>query len=75
MRMPVIYQIRIEEQLGDGWAEWLSPLAIQQDGAGGTTLSGTVRDQAELFGLLMKISNLNLTLVAVERIAEPLRPD
>jgi hypothetical protein len=71
MRTPAIYQIRIEEQLGNEWAEWLLPLAIQQDPAGGTRLSGTVRDQAELFGLLMKVCNLNLTLVAVERIALP----
>ena len=49
----------------------MAPLAIQRDPAGGTTLSGAVRDQAELFGLLMKVCNLNLTLVAVERIAAP----
>jgi hypothetical protein len=71
MRTPAIYRLRIEEQLGDEWAEWLLPLAIEQNPAGGTMLSGTVRDQAELFGLLMKISNLNLTLVALERIARP----
>jgi hypothetical protein len=73
MRTPIIYQISIEEQLGDHWAEWLSPLVIQRNPAGGTMLSGAVRDQAELFGLLMKICNLNLTLVAVERIAAPLQ--
>jgi hypothetical protein len=74
MRTPIVYQISIEEELSDQWAEWLSPLVIQHDPAGGTTLSGAVRDQAELFGLLMKVCNLNLTLVAVERIAAPLQP-
>lgn len=34
---------------------------------GGTTLSGPVRDQAELHGLLAKIRDLNLTLLAVKQ--------
>jgi len=68
MRTPITYQIRLEEELSDQWSEWFSPLVIQHEPKGGTTLSGPVRDQAELLGLLGKVHNLNLTLVAVKRI-------
>lgn len=70
MRKPIIYQIRIKELLDDQWAEWFSPLVIQNEPTGGTSLTGPVRDQAELFGLLTKVSDLNLTLVAVNRLVE-----
>ena len=75
MRTPIVYQISIEEQLSDQWAEWLTPLLIERNPTGGTTLSGALRDQAELFGLLLKICNLKLTLVAVERIGKCGRGD
>jgi hypothetical protein len=64
----IVYQIRIQEQLDDQWAEWFDPLVIQHRASGETTLTGPVRDQAELFGLLLKVQNLNLTLVAVNWI-------
>lgn len=67
MSKPLVYQIRIQEQLDDQWVEWFAPLVIQHKANGETTLTGPVRDQAELFGLLLKIANLNLTLVAVHR--------
>lgn len=68
MRKPIVYQIRIQEQLDAQWAEWFSPLVIQNESAGETTLTGPIRDQAELFGFLTKVSDLNLTLVAVNRV-------
>jgi len=63
-----IYQIRIKEQLADTWADWFDPLVIQHEANGEATLTGPVRDQAELFGLLLKVFNLNLTLLAVYRV-------
>jgi len=68
MSKPILYQIRIQEQVGDQWAEWFAPLVIHHEPTGDATLTGPVRDQAELFGLLLKVQNLNLTLVAVNRI-------
>jgi hypothetical protein len=63
-----IYQIRIKEQLADTWADWFDPLVIHPEPNGEATLTGPVRDQAELLGLLLKIANLNLTLLAVNRV-------
>lgn len=64
------YQIRIKEQLADTWADWFEPLIIHHEANGETTLRGPMRDQAELFGLLLKVYKLNLTLLAVRRLDE-----
>lgn len=66
-----IYQIRIKEQLGEQWLEWFDPLAIQLASNGDTLLVGPLRDQAELHGLLLKVRNLNLTLLSVTQ-GEPI---
>lgn len=65
MSQPAVYQIRVKEQLDHQWAEWFSPLVIHNEPADGATLTGPVRDQAELFGLLIKVRDLHLTLLAV----------
>lgn len=58
-----IYQLRVREQLDDDLALWFSPFTLQHEPNGTTTLIGAVRDQAELHGLLIKIRDLNLTLI------------
>jgi hypothetical protein len=66
MSKVTIYQIRIKEQVGDAWAEWFAPLVICNEPNGEATLSGPVRDQAALYGILLKLYNLNFTLIAVQ---------
>ena len=51
-----------------------APLAIVNESNGEATLTGPVRDQSELHGLIDKIFNLNLTLLAVNREMEPQSP-
>ena len=68
MSNPIVYQIRVKDHLGEEWAAWFAPLVIQNQANGEATLTGPVRDQAELFGLLMKVRDLNLTLVAVNQL-------
>ena len=70
MGTPTIYQIRIKEHLAELWVEWFDPLVIQYEANGETILIGPLRDQAELFGMLTKVNNLNLTLIAVEKIGK-----
>ena len=64
-RDAVVYQIRIKGQLDQTWSDWFTPLTIVNEPQGEATLTGAVRDQAELHGLLDKVFNLNLTLLAV----------
>lgn len=64
-RPPMIYQFRIREELDNELTAWFRPLSIAHERSGETTLTGPVRDQAELHGLLIKIRDLNLTLLSV----------
>jgi hypothetical protein len=71
MSVPMVYQIRIDGHLDETWINWFSPLAITNEANGEATLTGAVRDQAELHGLLDRVFGLNLTLLAVNRINDP----
>lgn len=68
MNSAIIYQICIKEQLSEQLTEWFDPLAIQLQPNGHTLLVGPLRDQAELHGLLLKVRNLNLTLISVTQV-------
>ena len=65
LHAPKLYQIRVHEDLDDELAAWFSPLTVEHALDGATTLTVPVRDQAELHGLLIKIRDLNLTLIAI----------
>ncbi len=67
MSEQTIYQIRIREPLDPKWKCYFEPFELLPD-AGKTLLSGPVHDQAELFGILLKISNLGLTLLSVNSV-------
>ncbi len=66
--VPVPYRIRLKEGLGDKWSDWFEQMVISRKD-GETILTGPVADQAALHGLLIQIRDLNLTLLAVERLA------
>ena len=59
------YDIEIEGHLDDRWQEWFEGFTLQQTANGRTVLTGPIRDQAALHGVLKKISNLGLTLISV----------
>jgi hypothetical protein len=65
------YEIRVAEPLDAHLLVWFPEMQIQaeepQDGQG-TLLRGCLPDQAALFGLLSRVRDLNLTLLAVRRI-------
>lgn len=47
---------------------WFDGLRVSGDASGTTTIAGPVRDQAALHGLLGKVRDLGLPLIAVRRI-------
>jgi len=69
MDTPRVYEIRVEGHLTDSWSDWFEGLMTRQEPNGETILSGSLADQAALYGVLTKIHNLNLILVSVYRSA------
>ena len=67
---PTIYQIRIKGHLGRHWTDWFEGLTITLEENGDTLLTGSVIDQAALFGLLKKVRDVGIPLLSVNR-AEP----
>ncbi len=59
------FQIRIKGQLGSQWTSWFEGLVIKPEENGETILIGPVVDQAALYGLLKKVRDLGMTLLAV----------
>ena len=62
-----LYEIRVWGLLGESWSDWLDGLTIEPQACGETLLTGPIRDQAALHGLLYKIRDLGLPLLCVRR--------
>jgi hypothetical protein len=63
-----IYQIRLQGHLGRQWTGWFADLTITLADNGETVLTGPVVDQAALHGLLRKVRDLGMPLLAVNRL-------
>ena len=61
----MVYQIRIKGHLGRQWTAWFGGLSITLEDNGDTLLTGPVVDQAALHGLLRKVRDLGMPLLAV----------
>jgi hypothetical protein len=61
------YRIKVKGRLDHQWSDWFEHMTIGTD-AGDTILTGPVADQAALHGLLIRIRDLNLTLLSVVRL-------
>jgi len=64
---PARYQIRVRGTLDPRWSCWFDQLAITCDDEDNTLLAGLVSDQAALYGLINRLRDLGLTLLAVAR--------
>jgi hypothetical protein len=72
--MTRFYEIRIEGHVDGQWADWFDGMAITMAEDGTTLFSGPVPDQPALYGLLRKVRDLGLPLVAVNRATGALKP-
>lgn len=61
------YEIRVRDVLDEKWAAYFAPFTLTAE-TNETILRGAAHDQAELFGTLLKIRDLGLTLVLVKPI-------
>jgi hypothetical protein len=68
---PARYCLQLQGRLSADWSDWLTGVEVAYEGEGQivvTTVTGTVRDQAGLFGLLSFVRDLGVPLIAVEWI-------
>ena len=70
----VAYEIRVKGHLDESWSEWFDGLTITNLDSGETVLRGEIVDQAALHGVLSKVRDLNLPLIAVSSVG-PERQD
>ena len=62
---PGRYEIRLKGHLDARWAAWFDGLNLTRESDGTTVIRGSVADQAALYGLLTKVRDLGLPLIAV----------
>lgn len=65
---PIVYQIKLSGELPPDWAAWFDGMALTDDGAGDTLLTGAVVDQSALHGLLRRIRDTGLTLISLNAL-------
>jgi hypothetical protein len=58
--------IRIKGHLDPSWQEWLEGLQIRPEPDGTTMLTGQLKDQPALYGILIKLNQLSLSLLSLE---------
>jgi hypothetical protein len=65
------YSIRVRGHLDSAWSEWFDGMTVTNVDDGESMLSGYIRDQAALHGLIIKVRDLGLPLIAID----PLEPE
>jgi hypothetical protein len=63
-----IYEIRVQGRLDQRWSAWFAGLAITYDTDDNTVLRGPLVDEAALHGVLIKVRDLAVPLLAVHRV-------
>ena len=66
--MAEFYTIRVRGHLDQSWSDWFEGLVIRNESNGDAVLAGSIVDQAALHGLLAKVRDLGLPLLAVIRL-------
>lgn len=64
---PEMYEIRVAGHLSDNWAGRFEGLSMRHEPEGETVLSG-ILDQAALHGVFMRIRDMGLQLISVNRV-------
>jgi hypothetical protein len=73
--MPTNYHIRLKGHLDGHWSAWFDNMTISNEANGETVLCGPLVDQAALHGVLIKVRDLGLPLLAVSTVATDESPN
>jgi hypothetical protein len=63
-------EIRVKGRIDERWSEWLDDLTITHTDQDETVLTGSIVDQAALYGLIAKLRDLGLPLLAVNCVQQ-----
>jgi hypothetical protein len=66
---PQLYEIRVASHMSENWAARFEGLSMRHVPEGETVISGML-DQAALHGVFVKIRDLGVYLISVNRITE-----
>ncbi len=64
--LPGDYAITVHGHQADQWSAWCDGLTITNQPNGEAVLTGPILDQAALHGVLAKLRNLGVALIAVQ---------
>jgi hypothetical protein len=62
-----VYEVRLQGHLAGRWSAWFDGMSLSHEHDGTTVMCGAVVDQAALHGLLGKVRDLGLPLIAVTK--------
>ena len=62
------YQFHIESHLDHSWSAWLGDVPLQHQHDGTTLFTQALPDQSALYGLLFKLLNTGVSLIAIQRV-------
>jgi hypothetical protein len=71
----VTYEIRVQGRLDQRWSSWFDGLTLSYEGDTITVLRGPLIDEAALHGVLIKVRDLALPLLAVSRVQDSEKRD
>jgi len=63
-----MYRFHVRGRLDTNWSQHLDGMAIEPQEDGTTVLIGSIVDQAALYGMIIRIRDLGLTLLSVSRV-------
>ncbi len=74
------YEIRVKDRSALHWADWFQEMQVRTANVDGQIgpdmlLTGDLPDQSALLGVLMRLHNLNLTILSVRKVEEEVRND
>ena len=58
-------EIRVKGQINEQWSDWLGGLTISYSDPDETILTGTVPDQAALYGIISRLRDMGLSIHAL----------
>ena len=65
---PPQYEIRVAGHLAPHWSGWFDGLTVSTEDDGTTVIRGPVVDQAALHGLMQKLRDVGIPLIALTQI-------